>query len=174
VTSLSLTRTSPATVLLEFASDEPSPTFYIWRDGSLVAAVTASSYTASVPQGEYPPWDVYDDPARKPDLVLPSRMLVQWAGLGANAASYRVEAYEDSEWVVKAKRAERGAAYYQWRSSQLADETTYQYRVVAVAPNGNETVCAAMSGRMVRVPDPPDVSYAYDADTGKVTIDLRS
>lgn len=174
ITELSLTRTSPSTVRLDFSSDLASPTFCVWRDGVLAVATTMASYTAGVPNGTYPVWDVFDDAASEPDLVLPSQLVVQWEGLGGNAASYRVEAYEDAAWVTKDRQAERGDAYYQWRSGHLADETTYQYRVVAVAPDGNETVCTAMSGLMVRTPDPPDVEYTYDAGTGDVTMDLRS
>lgn len=174
ITSLSLTRVSTFSVRLSFASDLGTPTFYVWKDGRFYASTTAATLIVPVPEGSYPVFDVFDDAADQPTWTLPDTLLLQWAGLGSSAASYRVEQYVGAAWVTRSIEPERGRAYYQWRSPRLADQTACQFRVVAVGPDGNETVSATYAATMVRQPDPPAVALSYDEGTGDVTVAERT
>lgn len=60
--------------------------------------------------------------------------------------------------------------YFLWRSGVLADSTTHQFRVTPVGVNGNAGATKTFSLLMVRTPDVPAVTYAYDPGTGAVTI----
>jgi len=170
ITSLSITRVSPVAVQLSFASSLADPTFYIWRDGSLIATTTASTYLDMVPVGACPIYDVFDDAADEPSEVYPAYLHLQWRAVD-NADYYRVERHNGSQWVEQVRITDDGrAGYYHWYSPRLEDDTTHQFRVVAVTDDGTESTALTLSALMVRHPDPVAVSLSYDSQTQKLTI----
>ncbi|HRT95518.1 MAG TPA: hypothetical protein P5532_13910, partial [Planctomycetota bacterium] len=102
ITSASLVRTGPVAARLEYASDQVSPTFRVYRDGVLIATTAATWLDVAFGRGEYPVFEVYDD-ATAPGLCYPDRATVQWRGQGAGIAHYRVEQFVGAAWAVKAR-----------------------------------------------------------------------
>lgn len=170
ITSLTLHRTSRHSVRLFFASGLATPTFYVWRDGVLQGSTTATIWDATVPLGQHPVWDVFDDPDDEPEAVYPDHFRLQWRGGGSAVDHYLVEEKVGSTWTQRARIPETGRNYYHFNTARLADVTVHELRVVAVGADGNESEAAAFAALMVRHPDPPLAAYSYDAGTGEVTI----
>jgi len=170
--TLTISRTSPTTVRLLMSSDlGGTPTFYVWRDGVLVASTQATAWDAAVPVGASPCFDVFDDADSEPDFILPRTVTVQWAA-NPSADHYLVKQYVGGSWLTRARLGETGRAYYHWTSGELADETEHSFRVIAVGADGNESTAAELLHTMVTVPEPPtDVTLTYEQSTGLVTID---
>jgi hypothetical protein len=170
ITSLTCTRTGPSSARLTFTSSLATPTFYVWRDGRLLGATENGFWDVLVMAGEYPVFEVFDDAATPPLSRFPDHVDVQWFTGGALVAHYLVEQLVDAAWLLRARIAESGKGYYHWLSPRLADDTTYQFRVKAVSTIGAESLAASLTILLVRVPDPPAVTFTYDADTGLVTL----
>jgi hypothetical protein len=63
-----------------------------------------------------------------------------------------------------------GRRYFTWLTRVLEDQAQHQFRVTPVGSNGNAGAAKNFAVLMTRIPDPPSVSYSYDAGTGAVTI----
>ena len=160
---------APGTWRLTWSSDEASPTYRVYVDGDLAAAIDVAEYVLRVGAGEYPVVEVLDTDVATPAEAHPPRLDLWWMGVSA-ADYYRVDEYVDASWTERARIEENGSGAYCWRSRVLEDETVHQFRIVAVAADGNEATSVERSALMVRYPDPPDVAFAYASGTGKVTI----
>jgi len=170
VTALTITQTSPLGWRLAFTSDDATPTFYIWRDGALLGTTPLAYFDVVVPIGTHPVFAVYDDADESPLRSYPAALTLQWRRDTA-AETYLVEHYDGAEWDTVATVHERGErGYYQWTTPPLADAATHQYRVSAVASDGNTSTATALSALMVRHPDPVAVTITYSSDTTKLTI----
>jgi len=171
--TVTISRTGPESVRLVLSSDlGGTPTFYIWRDGVLVASTTAAAWDTAVPRGHVPVFDVFDDADSEPDFLLPRTVTVQWQGGGSAVDHNRVERYVDAAWPLQARMAETGRGYYHWTSPELADETEHSVRVVAVGVDGNESVAVTLTHTLVTAPEPPtDVTLTYAQGTGLLTVD---
>lgn len=154
---------------LSWSSDLPDPTFYVWRDGRLLMATAETSSEFSVPVGESLVVEVLDDADELPESHWPPRARLEWQGSTA-VDHYRVEEYVGAAWTLRAKVPDHGEGRFHWESRVLEDETTHQFRVIPVGTNGNQGTARSFEILMVRVPDVPEVDYAYDEDTGKVTV----
>jgi hypothetical protein len=171
ITSLTVTRTGPSSARLTFTSGLVSPTFYVWRDGTLIATTANGFYDALLSPAQYPTFAVFDDAAAVPTNRFPDHVDVQWLTGGSSIAHYRVEQLVGAAWLLRARITESGKGYYHWLSSRLADDSTPQFRVKAVsALNAAESIAASLSMLFVRYPDPPSVALTYSAVSGKVTI----
>ena len=169
VTSLTVRDLGGGAFLLEWASDQPSPTFSVYRDGALVTTTRQTSLVVSVPVGEAPVYEVLDDAGAGPAPGYPNYALLAWYA-SAGAASYRVEEWVSAAWAGRATLEDDGRGYFTWRSRALEDAATHQFRVTPVGANGNDGTPKSFVVLMVRIPTPPSVDYAYDAGTGAVTI----
>lgn len=156
-------------IRLRWSSDQDDPTFYIYRDGTLVATTKATEWTFTLESGDIPVIEVLDDADATPATVYPSRFTLSWYAV-TDTDYYRIDEYVGGEWLVCAKLTDDGAGYFKWVTRVLQDATTHQFRVVAVDAAGNESTATTMTALMVRHPDPPDVTYSYDSGTGKVTV----
>ena len=155
---------------LTFSSSEASATFYVYRDGQLVAETTAQWIDVLVPRGEYPVFTVVDDPDDAPAAGYPGRLVIQWRA-DTTADYYTVEQSVASVWTAVARVDETGlTGYLHWSTPWLDDVTTYQWRVTPHGSNGVDGSPTALSTLMVRHPDPPDVTVTYSAATGKLTV----
>lgn len=101
--------------------------------------------------------------------LYPPYAILQWRGV-AGVDHYRIEAFEDAAWVQKRRINETGNGYYMLKTRPLADDTTHQWRVIAVDARGYESTAVQLDIFMVRNPAPPDITITYDSGTGRVTI----
>ena len=169
VTVNPLVRTGRHTVSVSWTSDAEDPVYYVYRDGQLVAVTRATQMTLTLAAGEAVTLQVLDDADGQPDRAYPCRLDVQWRTV-SGAVHYRLEEYVDSAWLLRATVRESGQGYYHWLSRPLEDVTTHQFRVRAVGADGNVGTATALSCLMVRLPDPPDVDYAYSDSTHKLSV----
>lgn len=158
------------TVRLAWSSDEEDPTYYVWRDGALVATTEASSMDFTLSAGEVLTVDVFDDSADVQSNAWPGRLTLNWFDAGDDVDYFRCEEYSGGEWVERAQLSEDGRGYYQWTTRFLEDVTEHQFRIVPVGTNGNDGTPQSFTCLMVRQPDTPDVDYSYSDATDKVTV----
>lgn len=169
ITSLTATRTGPTTWRLNWTSDETNPTFYVYRDGVLIAQTTAVEWEVTVPAGGAAPVFEVLDADDEPTQGYPATVVLAWYA-AAGAASYRVEQLDGVDWVEQAEVTDDGLGYLTWQSGTLADGTTHEFRVIPVGSNGNDGTAQAFDVLMVRYPDPPAPTIAYDPNAGTATL----
>ena len=157
---------------LSWTSDLPGATFYVYRDGVLIATTTGGSIIVTVEAGETPLIEVYDDASTSPMESHPGRIMLAWcASSGSPEVNYyRVDEYIGAAWVERARLRDDGRGYFTWRSRQLEDCTSHQFRIVPVGDNANEGAADTRTILMVRHPDPPEVSYTWDSGTRTITV----
>lgn len=169
VTSITATQIGPASFILTYASDLVSPTFYIWAGGRFVVQTPLTSYQIDLEPGEQLQVDVFDDATETPGEVYPGRFFLNWYAVDS-AVEYRIEEYVDAAWTLRQVVAASVGTYYTWSSRFLEDDTTHRFRVIPVGEDGIHGFGTEFQGLMVRHPDAPRVTMAYDADTATVTV----
>jgi hypothetical protein len=156
------------TWLLSWRSDlTPPVTFYVYRDGSLLAKTTATELRVTIAPGTSPTFDVLDT-ADAPTPVYSAEILLTWYASPATS-SYRVEELVGSTWTTRATIHDDGRGYFLWGSRALEDSQKHQFRVTSIGTNGNEGAAARFIVLMVRHPDPPRVTFG--ASNGVITIE---
>lgn len=156
----------------EWVSDQVDPTYYEYVDGVLVSSGPQTWRDLWLAPGEMVQFEVLDSPSETPEPAYPSRAWLAWYADAVDPAyRYRVDEYVDSEWVqVGAVLPQLGQTYFTWLSRVLEDETTHQFRVVPVAFNGEDGLPLLITVPVVRRPDPPTWTGAYDSGTGNLTV----
>ncbi len=169
-------------VTVTVASDLAGAVVYHWyRDGAYLGASTVPEWTFYVGVGEQARIAVVDttdedfDPeANNPEPYPATRRLWWIRSLSADTDHYRVEQQADGgDWELLATVAHDGARWsYEHRTGRLDDLADYAWRVVPVDRAGNQGAPLATEAEfVVRTPDAPSITLAWDSDTGRVTID---
>lgn len=154
---------------LEWTSDLPSPTYYLYANGVLSGVTTATVHYATVPPDSALFFEVFDNALDMPAEQWADTVVLTWAHV-AGASYYRVEQFVEGAWleIGQAYPSPQGGCRYQ--SAPLADCAQHKFRVIAVAANGRESAPREWSVFMVRRPPAPALSYEYDNATTTVTI----
>ncbi|HEX4793719.1 MAG TPA: hypothetical protein VH370_08010 [Humisphaera sp.] len=168
ITDLEFTQDRPGYVALRFASDLSGATFYVYRDGQLLRTTTANHFSCRIDPDTAPVFEVFDDPSTAP-AALPRSLLLFWYRSDATDY-YRIDQYDGSAWNFVTRIPDDGRSTYLWTSPNQPDGQVAQFRIVPVGTNGNEGTPTTIARLIVAHPLPPQVSYSYDAGTGKVTI----
>ncbi len=169
VTNLSYTMAGARSWLLTWTGS--GGPYYVYRDGVLLAATTATSILISVAADENPVITVTDVEGAYAE-AYPDRITLGWRAV-SGATRYQVQQYDGADWVNVRSVPEDGRACYTYRTDPLSDETEYSYRVVPYSGlvAGDPLAWTVL---MVRYPEPPRLSYTYDEDTGTVTVAARA
>lgn len=159
------------TVELSWSSDlGGTPTFYLWQWGDLVIITTDTGRQFTIAAGEDLILDVFDSASGEPDAYVSNgRATLCWWPV-SGAAQYRVDEYVASVWTERGTVADNGEGFFAWTSRVLEDVTTHEFRIVPLDSAGNTGTATTFSKLMVRIPDVPSVSYAYDSGTAKITV----
>lgn len=168
ITNLQYTQLSTYTWRITWGSTLGSPTYRVHVDGVLASTQTAASFDITVDDNWQPVVEVLDD-SSDPQPAFPAQLVLGWR-TDSDAAEYRIEQKVAGVWTEHATVARSSAAYQSYTTPALADQTTHEWRVIPIDTAGNDGTAIAFSTLMVRHPDIPDVSFAYSAGTGKVTI----
>ncbi len=171
VSNLQPTYVGPLTWRLTWTSDIAGATFRLFRDGVQVGSTNATEWTITVAPGESPSVDVLDDADDQPEAAYPSHVILAWGPSTPSAASYRVDKLVGAKWIEQGivSRGRDDQSYFEFRTVTLADDTTHVFRVVPIL-NGVDGFPSEHRMLMVRLPDPPDVRYAFDRLTGKIAV----
>jgi hypothetical protein len=139
---------------------------WAWTDGTTTAEIASggSEWLLRI-------FDATNSITYGSDLSLPE---YPPAGPGTSAAG--------SAWVIRSGNLTGGpkctvaadrptGTPFTWRSRVLEDGATHRFRVVPVGQNGNDGTEQLFTLLMVRIPDPPAVTYTYNgAGAPTVTI----
>lgn len=154
---------------LSWSSTLASATFYVYRDGVLILTTPATSAIVFVPVGDSPVYEVLDDPGATPTAAFPGYMILAWYA-SAGSASYRIDQLIGASWTPLITIDDLGQGTFQYRTATLPDGQTSQFRVVPIGTNGNAGTPTAFASLIVRHPDPPNVTMAFNAVGATVTI----
>jgi hypothetical protein len=153
--------------------------WYCWYvDGAYVGKTTGPTKTFQLAEGEQlrleviPTDDPDFDPIQNAPSGYPARRTLWWVrSLAVGAASYRVDQQEGAEeWETLALvPQETGKWDFSVTTDRLADLTAYTWRIVALDAAGNESNSLTIGPEtIVRTPDAPNFSAAFDSDTQTV------
>jgi hypothetical protein len=155
---------------LSWTSDGPGP-FYVYdlSEGGLIGTTYQTAFTITLEPGESRVIEVRESAYAVTPRGYPSRLLLFWYAV-AGTSYYRVEEYAGGLWTLRQMIYDRGQGHFSYRTPPLEDGSVASWRVVPVGTNGSEGTPATWTALMVRHPDPPQVAFAYDEDTGTVAI----
>jgi hypothetical protein len=152
--------------------------FHWWLDGLYQGASNTGEWTFFLPAGEQGRVGVVDtideafDPAENNPEPYPARRTLWWIrSLDDDVDYYRVEQRVDAvDWTTIATVARNGEEWtYEHTTDRLTDLAAYEWRVVPVDVAGNDGDPVATEAEdVVRVPDAPVFSVAFDGETGRV------
>ena len=168
MTYIKTTQSGPYAYIVWWLSDLGDPTYYVWRDGVLVAVTTQTVMTFMVDLGDTLVVDVFDDVTDQPDGHGVGRAHLNWYQVD-DADYYRIDE-DDGGWTERAQITDDGSGYFSWTSRFLEDVTTHTFRIVPVDAVGNEGDAVERFVFMVRYPDAPSTVWSYDDATGEMTI----
>ncbi len=147
--------------------------YRVYYRGELRETVTDTEYTiaASDASSEPPVIEVLDASDTDPPEMLkyPPRLALQWRGV-EGAAAYLLYRYEDTAWVHRATVLESGRGYYEHVTDVVDDLSIADWAVYAVSAKDNSSYPVEVSGRIVRNPDPPEVTMTYDKPNSEIDI----
>jgi hypothetical protein len=165
VTFTSIERTGYTTWRFEWAGSAP---YAVYIDGLLVATTTQTWWEVEVGANQVAQFEVIDD-GSEPQPGYPGWLTLQWPAV-EDAEEYWVQEYVNSSWVTRGVITRTGGSWYRWETDYLDDETTAQWRVVPYAEGDIAGGPLSWSAAIVRIPGIPQVDYAYDSGTTKITI----
>jgi len=146
--------------------------YRVYLNGILQDTVTTNEYVSSI-QGytNPPPLEILDvnDTDDALNIQYPAYLVLQWRRVNG-AVSYAIEQYVDSAWVLQSRIYDDGSGYYSYTTEALDDVTEHQWRIKAADDYGNESSPLSFTALVVKNPDTPDVTIAYNESTKKVEI----
>lgn len=175
VTFLPTVQTGLNKWLISWTSDQvisSANPYRVCLDGVLVSTQLAASFELSVPAGGVVPIvEVLDVAALPISPAFPGYLILGW-NLDSDAAQYRVEENVASVWTSRGTfPADPTSPWQSYSTALLADETTANWRVVPIDAAGNDGTLVTFTALMVRYPDVPAPTYAYNG-SGPKTVTL--
>lgn len=149
------------TIRLAWSSDKQTPTYQVYLWGELYAITASSFLDVHVNSGENVIVEVLDNDHEVPTKIYPPWVTLRWFESASQDVNYYlIEEFVASVWTERKKVYDEGQGYFTWRSRQLEDETTHQFRITPIGVNGNAGTASIHSYFMVRNPDPPLYGFA--------------
>lgn len=161
------------TVRCRFQSDRTPPvTLRVGLNGLLARTIESADGSGSIdiacgPE-DGPALEVLDHAAQRFAAAFDGRATLAWDRVD-DAAYYRIDE-NSGGWTERTRVMQTGDGAYAWKTRRLDDGATGNFRVVPVGRHGQEWPEIEFSFLVVRVPDVPKVTYAYDSGSGNVTI----
>ncbi len=153
--------------------------FYWFLDGAFVAMTRSAEYQINLPEGDQARVECIASNDASFDVVAngpatpATRVVIWWiSSASSDVASYRVEQQKDGgDWVTIGRVNHDASLWdYQLVTPRLDDLASYAWRVVPVDQAGNDGTAVSESARtIVRTPDGPDFTIAFDEGTTRVT-----
>jgi len=168
ITSLTKQQYGPQMWEFTWASDLPTPTFYVYQDGALAFTTDQTSHRFQIGAGEQMQIEVLDDVNAIPATAYPRNILLQWQPV-TGAAKYLVQQWSGSAWTTIRTVLATGRAVMEHKTAKLSDETQYKFRVVPVGANTIQGTAREWTIDVVGRPDVPVASGVYSSVTGQVT-----
>jgi hypothetical protein len=152
--------------------------FTVYMFGAIVYQGANTTFVAEWPydsadhQNEPPQIEVIDSTqtaAALSQTLYPYLVTIQFRGQTTNSY-YLAEVYDGADWIGNTKVIEDGSGYYTITVPGETPASDYQFRITPYDVEGNAGDPLLFSVFHHTAPDPPQLSYTYDAGTGLVTI----
>ena len=153
--------------------------YFWWVDGTYAGMTAGPEYVLLLPAGEQarvecvPSQNPLFDYLTYGPSTPPARALVWWIGSpAADVDYYRIDqAADGGAWSELGQVVHASELWdYRYLTPRLDDLTSYAWRVVSIDKAGNEGPPIVQSPRaIVRAPDAPDYTAAFDEGTTRVT-----
>lgn len=180
ITGYTTTRTGTVT-LVTVTSDLTGTIWYHWYlDGAWIGYTLSGARTFAPAPGERIRVDVVDtndpdfDALAAPPAGYPARRTLWWVrSVAAGVARYRIQQKKGAgSWVTIAEIPATDAWHYQHTTDRLDDLASYTWRITPLDSVGNGGTALEFGPEtIVRVPDAPDFTIAWDADDMTITFD---
>lgn len=171
VTITEATRIGRTTWRLSWTSSLESPTFYIYLDGVLADQTEAQTRQFEIAPGEQVDIQIFDSSSDTPEASYPGRVTLGWEWVDG-AVAYRIQRWTGSAWEDYATVADAGQAAFTAQTPYLDDVTTHQFRIIAEDFQGLQGSAKEATVFMVRRPDQPSATVAYDDGTHVITAEV--
>ena len=160
-------RTADAEIIT-VSSNVTNAVYRVFRDGVLVKRTRSNRIVVPLPAGGSVLTEIRDD-ALPAGSSAESFVALQWSRITATEF-YRVERFDDPDWVKLADVFDTGATEYRWESPQVGIGVATQFRITPYGTNGNAGTAVTPSVTIAGVPAPPEVTYSFSNSTKKVTV----
>ena len=157
--------------LITWSSDQVSPTYRVYLDGVLVSTQTVASSVLRA-EGTAPILEILDVPDDVAADAFPDHFTLGWI-TSTNTSRYRIEKYSNGAWTATATVAASSDPWQSWSTPRQDDETSVQWRIVPIDSAGNDGTATAFTETMVRNPDIPSVSFAWNG-SGSNTVTVTA
>lgn len=171
---ITIERVDDLLFILKWVDDVEEPTEYsVYREGKLIDLITCNgigSVYLTIGVGESPFVEVFRTGERLPRKAYPGHLDLNWMAVGG-AEAYRIQKLNGIIWTTVADINETGLGAFIYLTDWLSDGDVHQFRMLPIDAANNVGTALEHDVLMVRHPDVPNVSYSYDSDTGKITVE---
>ena len=152
-----------------WASDQASPTFYVWVNGLFAYATQLLAGLFTVAPGTQLNLEIYDNPADSPVAAYSGQINLFLYGV-EGAAKYSIEEQVAGNWLTRYTQPENGGWAYNWKSRYLEDCQTHNFRITPIDAAGNPGTPVTTASYIVRHPDIPAQNFSYNPATQALTV----
>lgn len=179
ITSISQVRVGSVTIVTAISGLSGTVYFHWYLDGVHVSSTQSNRHSIYMDNGDSGRVDVLDttdpdfDPIANAPAGWPARRTLQWHRSAATDMDhYRVEQDIDGGGFAAIGTVHHDPLQwvYTFLTPRLVDLAVYTWRIVPVDTSGNDGAATTIrTEKIVRTPDAPDFTVAWDEGTTKVT-----
>lgn len=179
ITSYSQVQHGDITIVAITSSYTGTVYFHWYLDGAFVSTTTTPSQSFMIgvdTQAHVDCLDTddrdYQPPARLPDEYSARRTLWLLRSFSTDTAKYKIEQQEDGgDWTeLGTVVVESDSWSYEFTTMPLTDLASIGWRITPIDTTDNEGSAVSIPARdIVRWPDAPDFTVAFDSGTARVT-----
>lgn len=159
---------SPRSVIIAYSSDLDNPTFYVWQDGELIYGTPRESLVLTLQEDQTNLVSIFDSPDDRPLPTQKSDGLVRFSADDTSEA-YRVYIKDGVTLTLQQEiRAGTVKQSHSYRTGRIDDDDGVTFQVTSIK-DSLESVPAVLPVSVIRIPDAPLVSAAFDDTTKKLT-----
>jgi len=150
----------PNSWLMRWSSDLSSPLYRIFRNGTLIAHTRRTSMVCTVPTDEAAQIEIFDDVVSRSKGLPSAHARLLWDSVDQCVAYYVERKNAQGQWQIVAKIWDAGICKYQYDLKSLEDDEVHEIRVFAEGVGG-QTLPVSTTYKLIRIPDPPNVTMTY-------------
>ena len=157
------------TYRITWSSTNSAPRYYIFKGGDLWQVTDIEELILGIEPGDSMPLTITDCPQIVAPVRFDGRLDLRWRATDGTE-HYRIEEFIAAAWTLVRKIRDQGEVAFRHRTRYLEDDQTHMFRVIAVGDNQNQSPATLLTVLMVRNPDIPNVSYAFNTGPSTLTI----
>lgn len=159
---------SPRSVIITYSSDLDNPTFYVWQDGELIYDTSRTSLVLTLQEDQTNVISIFDSADDRPLPTEKSDGLIRFAS-DESSEAYRVYIKDGITLTLQQEiRKDTINKTHSYRTGRIDDDDGVTFQITSLQ-DSLESVPAILPVSVIRIPDAPLVSAAFDDGTNKLT-----